>query len=306
MMLNRGDAGAGTTLGAGAGDIIDTTTQTFMADVIEESKRRPVLVDFWAPWCGPCKTLGPIIEKAVTGAKGKVRLAKMNIDEHPAIAGRLGIQSIPAVYAFVNGQPVDGFMGALPEGQVKSFIERLVGGAVDADVAEILKAGEEALSEGDAPGAAEIFAHVLQQEPDNLKALGGLVRAQVLGGALEQAKDVLATVPAGKEGDAAIAAARAALELAEQAASLGDIAPLEAAIAADPADHQARFDLALAYNARNKRDLALQHLLDIVKRDRAWNEDGARKQILQLFEAWGPTDPHTVAGRRKLSTILFS
>lgn len=306
MMLNRGDAGAGTTLGAAAGDIIDTTTQTFMADVIEESKRRPVLVDFWAPWCGPCKTLGPIIEKAVTGAKGKVRLAKMNIDEHPAIAGRLGIQSIPAVYAFVNGQPVDGFMGALPEGQVKSFIERLLGGAVDADVAEILKAAEEALSEGDAPGAAEIFAHVLQQEPDNLKALGGLVRAQVLGGALEQAKDTLAMVPAGKEGDAAIAAARAALDLAEQAASLGDIAPLEAAIATDPANHQARFDLALAYNARNKRDLALQHLLDIVKRDRAWNEDGARKQILQLFEAWGPTDPHTVAGRRKLSTILFS
>lgn len=306
MMLNRGDAGAGTTLGAAAGDIIDTTTQTFMADVIEESKRRPVLVDFWAPWCGPCKTLGPIIEKAVTGAKGKVRLAKMNIDEHPAIAGRLGIQSIPAVYAFVNGQPVDGFMGALPEGQVKSFIERLLGGAVDADVAEILKAAEEALSEGDAPGAAEIFAHVLQQEPENLKALGGLVRAQVLGGALEQAKATLAMVPAGKEGDSAIAAARAALDLAEQAASLGDIAPLEAAIAADPLDHQARFDLALAYNARNKRDLALQHLLDIVKRDRAWNEDGARKQILQLFEAWGPTDPHTVSGRRKLSTLLFS
>ncbi|MEP9376639.1 thioredoxin [Aquabacter sp. CN5-332] len=304
MLLNQGEVN-GTV--ADADDlVIDTTTQTFMADVIEESRRRPVLVDFWAPWCGPCKTLGPVIEKAVKAAKGKVKLAKMNIDEHPAIAGRLGIQSIPAVYAFVNGQPVDGFMGALPEGQVKSFIERLLGGAVDADVAEILAAGEQALTEGDAPGAAEIFAHVLAEEPENLKALGGLVRAQVLGGALEQAKATLAMVPPGKENDTAVSAARAALELAEQAASLGDIAPLEAAIAADPADHQARFDLALALNARNKRDLALQHLLDIVKRDRAWNEDGARKQLLQFFEAWGPTDPHTVAGRRKLSTILFS
>lgn len=304
MLLNRGDTSAGA--GAGAGDIIDTTTQTFMADVIEESRRRPVLVDFWAPWCGPCKTLGPVIEKAVAASKGKVRLAKMNIDEHPAIAGRLGVQSIPAVYAFVNGQPVDGFMGAVPESQVKTFIERLLRGAVDADMAEILAAGEQALVEGDAPGAAEIFAHVLQQEPDNLKAFGGLVRAQVLGGAPEQARATLDMVPAGKENDSAISAARAALELAEQAASLGEIAPLEAAVAADPSDHQARFDLALAYNARNQRDLALQHLLDIVKRDRAWNEDGARKQIVQFFEAWGPTDPHTVSGRRKLSTILFS
>ncbi|MEW6257066.1 MAG: thioredoxin [Pseudomonadota bacterium] len=304
MLLNQGEANRGAA-GASA-DIIDTTTQTFMADVIEESRRRPVLVDFWAPWCGPCKTLGPVIEKAVTATKGKVKLAKMNIDEHPAIAGRLGIQSIPAVYAFVNGQPVDGFMGALPESQVTAFIERLTGGAADADLAQVLAAGEQALSEGDAPGAAEIFAHVLAQEPENLKALGGLVRAQVLGGALEQAKATLAMTPAGKENDAAIAAARAALELAEQAASLGDIAPLEAAVAKDPSDFQSRFDLALAYNARNKRDLALQHLLDIVRRDRTWNEDGARKQVLQLFEAWGPTDPHTVAGRKKLSTILFS
>ncbi|WP_127091373.1 thioredoxin [Aquabacter cavernae] len=304
MLLNQGDTQGATS--GGSADIIDTTTQTFMADVIEESRSRPVLVDFWAPWCGPCKTLGPVIEKAVKAAKGKVKLAKMNIDDHPAIAGRLGIQSIPAVYAFVNGQPVDGFMGALPESQVAAFIERLTGGAADADMAEVLAAAEQALAEGDAPGAAEVFAHVLAEEPDNLKALGGLVRAQILGGALEQAKATLDMVPAGKEGDAAIAAARAALELAEQAASLGDIAPLEAAVAADPADFQARFDLALAYNARNKRDVALQHLLDIVRRDRAWNEDGARKQLLQLFEAWGPTDPHTVAGRKKLSTILFS
>ncbi|MEW6124721.1 MAG: thioredoxin [Pseudomonadota bacterium] len=304
MLLNQGEAN-GATAGASA-DIIDTTTQTFMADVIEESRQRPVLVDFWAPWCGPCKTLGPVIEKAVKAAKGKVKLAKMNIDEHPAIAGRLGIQSIPAVYAFVNGQPVDGFMGALPEGQVTAFIERLTGGAAEADLAEVLAAAEQALTEGDAPGAAEIFAHLLAEEPENLKALGGLVRAQILGGALEQAKATLDMVPAGKEGDAAITAARAALELAEQAESLGDIAPLEAAVAADPADFQSRFDLALAYNARNQRDLALQNLLDIVRRDRTWNEDGARKQLLQLFEAWGPTDPHTVAGRKKLSTILFS
>ncbi len=305
MLLNQAGDVNGTT--AGADDlVIDTTTQTFMVDVIEESRRRPVLVDFWAPWCGPCKTLGPIIEKAVKSAKGKVKLAKMNIDEHPAIAGRLGIQSIPAVYAFVNGQPVDGFTGALPEGQVKAFIERLLGGAVDADVAEILAAAEQALTEGDAPGAAEIFAHVLGAEPENLKAFGGLVRAQVLGGALEEAKATLDMVPAGKENDPAISAARAALDLAEQAASLGDMAPLEAAVAADPADHQARFDLALALNAKNQRDQALQHLLEIVKRDRTWDEDGARKQLVQFFEAWGPTDPHTVGGRRKLSTILFS
>ncbi|MBB6306506.1 thioredoxin [Xanthobacter tagetidis] len=312
MLFNQTGAQGGATQGAtqtgaaGAEAVTDTTTQTFMVDVMEESKRRPVLVDFWAPWCGPCKTLGPIIEKAVRATKGKVKLVKMNIDEHPAIPGKLGIQSIPTVYAFVNGQPVDGFMGALPEGQVNAFIERLMGGPADAGLDEVLASGEAALAEGDVTAAAEIFAAVLGEEPDNLKALTGLVRAQVQAGALEQAKATLALAPADKQNDPLVAAARAALELAEQAQSLGDLASLAAKVDLDPADHAARFDLALALNAKGRREEALVHLLDIVKRDRSWNEDAARKQIVQLFEAWGPTDPLTVSGRKKLSAILFA
>ncbi|BAF90255.1 MULTISPECIES: thioredoxin [Azorhizobium] len=304
MLFNQAGGAQTAAQGAGDGLVIDTTTQTFMADVIEESRTRPVLVDFWAPWCGPCKTLGPVIEKAVRSKKGKVLLAKMNIDDHPAIAQRLGIQSIPAVYAFVNGQPVDGFMGALPEGQVNDFIERLTG--ADAGIAEILEAAEQALAEGDAVGAGNAFAQILAEEPDNLKALSGLARAHVLLGDLEQAEATLAGVPANKANDPAVASARAAIELARQTADLGETAELEAAVAADPANHQARFDLALALAAGGKREDALVHLLEIVKRDRSWNEDGARKQLVQLFDAWGPTDPLTVTGRRKLSAILFA
>ncbi|MFG1294580.1 MULTISPECIES: thioredoxin [Xanthobacter] len=306
---NGAAAGAGNGGAAPAGDIIDVTTESFMKDVMEESKHRPVLVDFWAPWCGPCKSLGPILEKVVKAAKGKVRLAKMNIDEHPVIPGKLGIQSIPTVYAFVGGQPVDGFMGALPEGQVKGFIERLLsggGGAEGADVAEVLASGEAALAQNDLAGAAEIFAAVLGEDPANLAALSGLVRTQVQAGALEQAKATLASVPADKQNDPAISAARAAVELAEQAAALGDLATLEAKVDIDPADYQSRFDLALALHARGRREDAMVHLLDIVKRDRAWNEDAARKQLLQLFEAWGPTDPLTLTGRKKLSAIMFA
>ncbi|MFG1402429.1 thioredoxin [Xanthobacter sediminis] len=299
-------AGTGNGGAAPAGDIIDVTTESFMKDVMEESKHRPVLVDFWAPWCGPCKSLGPLLEKVVKAAKGKVRLAKMNIDDHPIIPGKLGIQSIPTVYAFVNGQPVDGFMGALPEGQVKDFVDRLTGGDEGDNLAEVLASAEAALAENDLAGAAEIFAAVLGEDPANLAALSGLVRTQVQAGALEQAKATLATVPADKAGDPAISAARAAVELAEQAASLGDLATLEAKVDVDPTDHQSRFELALALNARGRREDALIHLLDIVKRDRAWNEDAARKQLLQLFEAWGPTDPLTLSGRKKLSAIMFA
>lgn len=307
MLLNQaGATGAGAGNGAaGGGDIIDTTTQTFMADVMEESRRRPVLVDFWAPWCGPCKTLGPVLEKVVAAAKGKVRLAKLNIDADPVIPGKLGIQSVPTVYAFVNGQPVDGFTGALPEGQVKAFIERLIG-PPEAGLEEALAAAEGALAEGDLTAAAEIFAGVLGEEPDNLKALTGLIRTQVAAGALDQAKALLAQVPADKQADSLVAAARAALDVAEQAAALGDLTTLQAKVDIDPTDHQARFDLALALNARGRREQALIHLLDIVKRDRAWNEDGARKQLVQLFEAWGPTDPLTLTGRKKLSAIMFA
>ncbi len=302
MMLNQ--AGA-----SGAADeaVIDTTTETFIADVMEESKHRPVLVDFWAPWCGPCKTLGPTLEKVVKATKGRVRLVKMNIDDHPLIPGKLGIQSIPTVYAFVNGQPVDGFMGALPEGQLKAFIDRLPGAAdPEAGMDEVLASGEAALAEGDLATAAEIFAAVLEEEADNLKALTGMVRTQVAAGTLEAARATLQLAPAAKAADPLVSAARAALEVAEQAASLGDLATLAAKVDLDPADHGSRFDLALGLAGKGRKEEALVHLLDIVKRDRAWNEDAARKQLVQFFEAWGPADPLTVSGRKKLSAIMFS
>jgi putative thioredoxin len=299
--------------GAAATDdlVADTTTQAFMKDVIEESKKRPVLVDFWAPWCGPCKTLTPILEKAVRAAKGKVKLVKMNIDEHPQIPGQLGIQSIPTVFAFANGQPLDGFMGALPEGQVTAVIERVLGkagGAADAgpDVAEILTAAEALLAQGDVAGAADHFAHVLAEDSANVRALGGLARAHLAAGNLEPARQTLSLVPKDKENDPAVSAARAALELADQAAKVGDVSALEAKLAANAADHQARFDLAVALNAKGERAKALDHLIEIVRRDRKWNDDGARKQLVQFFEAWGPTDAMTLEGRRRLSSILFA
>ena len=287
------------------GLIRDTTTKDFVKDVLEESKTQPVLVDFWAPWCGPCKQLTPIIEKAVTAFKGKVKLVKMNIDDHPQVAGQLGIQSIPAVIAFDKGQPVDGFMGALPESQVNAFIEKLVGAKAGADLAVVVAEGDAMLAEGNLEAAAEIYAQVLGAEPNHLGALGGLARAAVAAGDLAQAKAVLEAVPADKLNDKAIAAARAALEVAEQAADLGPVQELEAKVAANPADHQARFDLAVALNGAGKREEATDHLLEIFKRDRAWNDDGARKQLVQFFEAWGPMDEATLAGRRKLSSLLF-
>ncbi|HSI39352.1 MAG TPA: thioredoxin [Xanthobacteraceae bacterium] len=293
---------------AGGDDLVsDTTTQGFMKDVVEESRRRPVLVDFWAPWCGPCKALTPIIEKVVRAAKGKVKLVKMNTDDHPAVAQQLGIQSLPTVYAFVNGQPVDGFMGAQPEKQIQALVERLLGGAAGGvDLAALLEAGETALSEGDAPGAAELFAQVLAEEPENVKAIAGIARTHLAAGDLEEAKATLALVPAAGAADPTVAAARAAIELAEAAAALGDLGTLSAKVEAAPLDHQARFDLALALNAHGKREEAVEQLLTIVRRDRAWNEDGARKQLVQFFEAWGPTDEMTVTGRRRLSSVLFA
>jgi len=286
--------------------IKDTTTAAFRQDVIAESMKQPVLVDFWAPWCGPCKQLTPVIEKAVKAAGGKVKLVKMNIDEHPQIPGQLGIQSIPAVIAFTRGQPVDGFMGALPESQVKGFIERLVGPVGPSAAEDLLKEAEAAAAAGDATGAAELYAAVLAQEPDNASAIGALAKLHLDLGDLEGAKRFLAMAPAGKENDAAIAGARAAIELAEQAASLGDVGQLQQRVAANPLDHQARFDLALALNARGKREEAVDQLIEIVRRDRNWNDDGARKQLVQFFEAWGPMDEMTIAGRRKLSSVLFS
>ncbi|HXD14578.1 MAG TPA: thioredoxin [Xanthobacteraceae bacterium] len=284
----------------------DTTTQAFVKDVIEESKRQPVLVDFWAPWCGPCKQLTPILEKAVKAAKGKVKLVKMNIDDHPAIPGQMGIQSIPAVIAFVNGQPADGFMGALPESQVVAFLERLTKERIGGEAQDLLKAADAALAEGDAAGAAEMYAQLLAEDNANVPALGGLARAYVETGALDQARQTLALVPEAKQNDAAVAAARAALEIAEQAKTLGPIDELEQKVAANPLDHQARFDLALALNGKGRRADALEQLIAIVKRDRKWNDDGARKQLVQFFDAWGPTDEATIDGRRRLSSILFA
>jgi len=288
------------------GLIKDTTTQTFMKDVIEDSKHQPVIVDFWAPWCGPCKQLTPVLEKAVRAAKGKVKLVKMDIDKNPEIPGQMGIQSIPAVIAFVNGQPADGFMGALPESQVIAFLERLTKDKIGGEDKDLLKAADAALAEGDAAGAAQLYAQALAADSANVAAMAGLARCYVETGALEQAKQTLALVPEAKRKDAPVAAAQAALDLAEQAKAIGPITELEAKVAANPLDHQARFDLAVALNAKNKRAEATQQLLDIVKRDRKWNEDGARKQLVQFFEAWGPTDESTLDGRRRLSSILFS
>jgi len=293
-----------------APDLIkETTTQTFVKDVIEESKRQPVLIDFWAPWCGPCRQLTPIIEKAVRAAGGKVKLVKMNIDEHPAIPGQMGIQSIPAVIAFVNGQPADGFMGAVPESQVTAFIDKLTAGmpgAGEPKVAEILAEAEAVLAEGDPAAAAQIYAEVLAADATNIPALAGLAKCYVATGAIEQAKQTIAMVPESKRNDAAVKAVQAAIELAEQAQAVGPVTELEQKVAANPLDHQARFDLATALNASGKRAEATDQLLAIVKRDRKWNEDGARKQLVQFFEAWGVADEATIEGRKRLSTILFS
>ena len=287
--------------------IKETTTQTFVKDVIEESKRQPVLIDFWAPWCGPCRQLTPILEKAVRAAKGKVKLVKMNIDEHPSIPGQMGIQSIPAVIAFVDGKPADGFMGAVPESQVTAFIDKLSAGMPgEPNIEEIIKEAEAVLAEGDPATAAQIYAEVLATDATNIAALAGLAKCYVATGAIDQAKQTLAMVPESKGNDVAVKAVQASIDLAEQAKSVGPVIELEQKVAANPLDHQARFDLATALNASGKRAEATQALLEIVKRDRKWNDDGARKQLVQFFEAWGAADEATVEGRKRLSTILFS
>ena len=296
--------------GAGSepeGAVKDTTTAGFTADVIQESRRQPVLVDFWAPWCGPCKQLAPALEKAVREAGGRVKLVKMNIDDHPAIAGQLGIQSIPAVIAFRDGQPVDGFMGAIPESKIREFIERVAGpGDAGETTAEALAAAAEIRASGDLQGAAQIYAAVLKQTPDNLDALAGLAEALFDAGDIAHAREVLARAPEGKEDAPQLAGVRARLALADQVAALGDPAELERRLAADPADHQARFDLALIQNATGAREKAADNLLAIMKADRAWQDDGARLQLLKFFEAWGMADEATLSARRKLSSLLFS
>jgi len=299
--------------------IKDSGLATFAADVLEASREVPVIVDFWAPWCGPCKTLGPSLEAAVEAADGAVKLVKVNIDENPEIAQQLRIQSIPTVYAFKNGQPVDGFMGAIPDSQIKSFVAALAGGAGGHEhhhhggpehTAEVLAVGAEALAAGDFAMAAQAYGHVLQDEPGHPQAVAGLARAFLMGGEEERARDTLKMVRPGGEQDEAIRAVEAELKLKEAApavaAESGETAALRAKVEADPKDHQARYDLALALDAAGDRDGAVEQLLDLVKRDRKWNEEAGRKQLVTLFEAMGFTDPRSVEGRRSLSGILFS
>jgi putative thioredoxin len=283
--------------------IKETTTQTFGVDVLTESAHQPVLVDFWAPWCEPCKQLTPVLEKVVKSAGGKIKLVTMNIDEHPQIAGRLGVRSIPAIILFQQSQPVDGFMGALPESQVRGFVERFIGPLDNG--ADLIAEAEAALGQGDA-AAAGLFSDVLAQDPTDMVAFGGLIRGHVALGDLKTAEILLTQVPPSAAQNPAIVAARAALENAVQAASVGDLSELAILLLAEPNNHKARVDLALALNALGRREEAADALLEIVKRDRSWNEDGGRKQLLQFFDAWGHTDPSTVAARRKLSSLLFS
>jgi putative thioredoxin len=296
--------------GGGAGTteaelIKNTTTKDFMRDVVEASRDVPVLVDFWAPWCGPCRQLTPLLEKAVRAAKGAIRLVKMNIDDHPQIPGQMGVQSIPAVFAFRDGRPVDGFMGALPESRINAFIARLIGD-IAGDTAADLEAAEAALAAGDVNAAAQMFGEVLQQDRENAQSLAGLAKCYVKTGDLARAEQTLALVPPAKAESAPVASARAALELARKATSAGDVEALRAKLAADATDAQARFDLALALNANGDRSGALDELLTLVAKNRTWNDDAARKQLVQLFEAWGASDPITAAGRQRLSSLLFA
>jgi putative thioredoxin len=301
-VLGKSPAAAAGTKGV----VRDGTEASFMADVIHASREVPVIVDFWAPWCGPCRQLGPALEKAVTEQKGKVRLVKINVDKNQRIAAQLRVQSIPAVFAFLDGQPVDGFMGAIPPSEVNAFVRRLAGMAGASGRDEALGQAEQMLAEGAAADAAQVFAAVLSEDPLNARALAGLARAELAAGGIEQAKQTLASAPAAIASDPAIAAARAAVELAEQTQDTGEVAELRARVEADPDDHQARFELALALLARNEREAAVDELLEIFRRDREWNGGAAKEQLFKLFDSLGPKDPVTLKGRRRLSSMIFT
>ena len=289
------------------GDLIrDVNEAQFMTEVIDRSMTVPVVVDFWAPWCGPCKTLGPQLEAAVTAAKGKVAMAKVNVDENPGISGQLRIQSIPTVYAFWQGKPVDGFQGAISGSEVKAFVDKLAGLAGDGGLADAIQAAEDMLAEGAAADAAETFAAILEEEPDNAKAYGGLVRSHLAIGNLDQAEGLLSAAPEKIARSQEVETARAQLGLARQAVNAGPLDQLQAKVAADPADKQARFDLALAQHAAGQVEAAIDTLLDIMRRDRDWNEGAAKAQLLTIFEALKPNDPVVLKGRRKLASILLS
>jgi putative thioredoxin len=287
--------------------IKDSDSKRFAQDVIETSRKVPVIVDFWAPWCGPCKQLGPALEKAVKQAGGKVRLVKINVDENQQLAAQLRVQSIPAVFAFSNGQPVDGFVGALPESQIRNFIGRLGGqGSMADEIEEAVAAARQALAQGDYQAAAQIFVQVIQADREHAGAIAGLAKCQIQTGDFQNAASTLALVPPAKANDPEVVSARAALDLALNPVDLSQIVALQAAIGRDPDDHAARFDLALAFNGAGQRAEALEQLLYIVRRKRDWNDEAARKQVVKFFEAWGPRDELTIQGRRKLSSIMFS
>lgn len=291
---------------AAGGDVIkDVTMATFMADVIEESKTRPVIVDFWAPWCGPCKTIGPALEKHVKNAGGLVTLAKINVDENQEIAAQMRVQSIPAVFAFKNGQPVDGFTGAVPESQIKGFIDKILGDAKP-PLEAALEQARAALDAGDGQTASDIYRQVQAHDPENMEALGGVIRSAMALGDMAAAREIVDSLDTAYKSKPEIASAISALELAELGDDAGDIGALEAAVAANENDHQARFDLAGAYSAAGRNQEAVDHLLELIRRDRAWNDEAGRIQLLKVFEALGSSDPIVSEGRRKLSTVLFS
>ncbi len=307
-----------TIIGAGAGNggeppiglIKDSDTARFAQDVIEASMTTPVIVDFWAPWCGPCKQLTPALEKTVQAARGAVRMVKVNVDENQDLAAQLRIQSIPAVYAFFKGQPVDGFVGAQSESEVKAFVDRLASQAGaeagPSPVDQALEQAQTALESGQPAAASALFGQVLQHEPDNDTALAGLIRCHLDAGDAAAAREMFDSLPADTASAAAFTSIKAALELAEQSADTGEIPELEARVAAQPNDHQARFDLAMALHAAGEREAAVEALIEIIGRDRNWNEEAARHQLLKFFEAWGPKDELTQSARRRLSSLLFS
>ncbi|MBL4645358.1 MAG: thioredoxin [Rhizobiales bacterium] len=310
-----GTAAMGATMGAPAasapaGELIkDTTAQDFAPDVIEESRNQTVLVDFWAPWCGPCRQLTPIIEAAVQKAGGRVKLVKMNIEDHPAVSNQLGIQSIPAVIAFKDGQPVDGFMGAQSASQVDEFIEKVAGPAAPSQLDQVLAQAKEALETGDISLAAQAYAAVLQAEPETIEAIAGMIECYLATEQVDKASELLDMVREQMPDfadDPALVPLATKIELIRQAEALGDTGDMRATLEKEPDNHQARFDLALALNGRDDKAGAVDELLYIIKQDREWNDDGARAQLLQFFEAWGSKDPATKAGRRKMSALLFS
>jgi putative thioredoxin len=305
MNLTLGTAGTPASLPA---DVIkDSDTKRFVADVIEASKTVPVIVDFWAPWCGPCKQLTPTLEKVVKQAGGKVRLVKINVDENQQLAGQMRVQSIPAVFAFVGGQPVDGFMGALPESQIRQFIDRLGGqGGMAEEIEATVAAGTQALSEKDYLSAAQIFRKVIEVDREHAAALAGLAKCQIAAGELDGAEATLTLVPPAKSNDPEVLSARAALELARNPVDASEAGDLKAEVSRNPGNLQARFDLASHLNGTGQRAEALDHLLYIIRKERDWKEAAARKQLVKFFEAWGPKDEFTLQGRRKLSSILFS